>query len=228
MSPNSKLEFRCVLTLNHRFLSSEGRSYAFDHRASGYGRGEGVACIVIKPLDKALRDGDYIHSVIRQTAVNSDGRTDGITQPSAVAHERLLRYAYNEVNLDPFETDYVECHGTGTQAGDPLELQAVGKVFGGTRTERNPVYIGSVKTNVGHLEAASGLAGVIKASMSMQKGVLPPNINFEKVNDKIPLEKYHLKVSVLCVYSTCEKLISRRFHFSKLLGLHQMGLAVLR
>jgi acyl transferase domain-containing protein len=179
-----------------RFLSSEGKSYAFDHRAAGYGRGEGAACIVIKPLEKAQRDGDYIHSVIRQTAVNSDGKTDGITQPSAVAHERLVRYAYNEVNLDPCETDYVEAHGTGTQAGDPLELKAVGAVFGSTRTERNPVYVGSVKTNVGHLEAASGLAGVIKASLALRKGIIPPNINFERVNEKIPLQKYNLKASL--------------------------------
>lgn len=126
--------------------------------------------------------------------MNSDGKTDGITQPSAIAHERLIRYAYNKANLDPYDTDYVEAHGTGTQAGDPLELKAVGSVFGRTRTESNPVYVGSVKTNVGHLEAASGLAGVIKTSLAMQKGVIPPNINFEKVNDKIPLEKYHLKV----------------------------------
>ena len=182
--------------MSFRFLSSDGRSYAFDHRAAGYGRGEGAACIVIKPLENALRDGDHIHSVIRQTAVNSDGKTDGITQPSGVAHERLIRYAYNEVNLDPFETDYVEAHGTGTQAGDPLELKAVGAVFGSTRTERNPVYVGSVKTNIGHLEAASGLAGVIKASLALQKGVIPPNINFERVSDKIPLQRYNLKASL--------------------------------
>lgn len=182
--------------MRFRFLSSEGRSYAFDHRASGYGRGEGAACIVIKSLEKALRDGDHIHSVIRQTAVNSDGKTDGITQPSGEAHERLIRDAYNEVNLDPFETDYVEAHGTGTQAGDPLELKAVGAVFGSTRTERNPVYVGSVKTNVGHLEAASGLAGVIKASLALQKGIIPPNINFEKVSEKIPLQRYNLKASL--------------------------------
>ena len=181
--------------MRFRFLSSEGRSYAFDHRASGYGRGEGVACIVIKPLDKALRDGDHIHSIIRQTAVNSDGNTDGITQPNGEAHERLIRYAYNEANLDPYETDYVEAHGTGTQAGDSLELKAVGAVFGSTRTHRNPVYVGSVKTNVGHLEAASGLAGVIRASLALQKGIIPPHINFERVSEKIPLQKYNLKAS---------------------------------
>lgn len=182
--------------MRFRFLSSEGRSYAFDHRASGYGRGEGAACIVIKPLEKALRDGDYIHSVIRQTAVNSDGKTDGITQPSGEAHERLIRYAYNQVNLDPFETDYVEAHGTGTQVGDPLELKAISAVFGSTRTERNPVYVGTVKTNVGHLEAASGLAGMIKASLALQKGIIPPNINFERVSEKISLQTYNLKASL--------------------------------
>lgn len=189
------------LIVNARFLSSEGRSYAFDHRASGYGRGEGAACIVIKSLEKALEDGDHIHSVIRQTAVNSDGKTDGITHPSAVAHERLIRDAYNEVDLDPLETDYVETHGTGTQAGDPLELKAVGAVFGSTRTERNPAYVGSVKTNIGHLEAASGLAGLIKASLALQKGIIPPNINFERINEKIPLQKHNLKACFLLLLS---------------------------
>ncbi|KAL4966473.1 polyketide synthase [Aspergillus stella-maris] len=179
---------------NMGFLSPDGRSYAFDHRAAGYGRGEGAACIMIKPLDAAIRDGDHIHSIIRQTAVNSDGKTDGITQPSAIAHEKLIRYAYETAGLNPLETDYIEAHGTGTQAGDPLELQAVGSVFGSTRNSTTPVYVGSVKTNVGHLEAASGLAGVIKASMALKTGIIPPNINFEKVNDKIPLEKYHLKI----------------------------------
>ncbi|KAF8849554.1 type I polyketide synthase [Acephala macrosclerotiorum] len=182
-----------ITLANMGFLSSEGKSYAFDHRASGYGRGEGVACIVIKPLDKALRDGDYIHSVIRQRQL-----TQMEEQMESHSQVRWLMNTYFDAHtmrpIYPFETDYVECHGIGTQAGDPLELQAVGKVFGGTRTERNPVYIGSVKTNVGHLEAASGLAGVIKASMAMQRGIIPPNINFEKVNDKIPLDKYHLKV----------------------------------
>ncbi|KAL4954547.1 polyketide synthase [Aspergillus filifer] len=179
---------------NMGFLSPDGKSYAFDHRAAGYGRGEGAACIMIKPLDAAIRDGDHIYSIIRQTAVNSDGKTDGITQPSAIAHESLIQYAYKTAGLDPFETDYIEAHGTGTQAGDPLELQAVGSVFGSTRDSTSPVYVGSVKTNVGHLEAASGLAGVIKASMALETGTIPPNINFEKVNEKIPLEKYHLKI----------------------------------
>ncbi|KAL2850218.1 hypothetical protein BJY01DRAFT_261657 [Aspergillus pseudoustus] len=179
---------------NMGFLSPEGKSYAFDHRASGYGRGEGAACIVIKPLDAALRDGDHVFSIIRQTAVNSDGKTDGITQPSAVAHERLIRAAYADAKLDPAQTDYVEAHGTGTQAGDPLELRAVGAVFGKTRSEDSPVFVGSVKTNVGHLEAASGLAGVIKASFALRTGIIPPNINFEKVNAKIPLDEYNIRV----------------------------------
>ncbi|RDW73588.1 reducing type I polyketide synthase [Coleophoma crateriformis] len=184
-----------LITLsNMGFLSSEGRSFAFDHRANGYGRGEGAACIVIKPLNKAISDGDYIHSIIRQTAVNSDGKTDGITQPSAVAHENLIRRAYHEAKLDPLDTDYVEAHGTGTQAGDPLELKTVASIFGSTRKNSNPIYVGSVKTNVGHLEAASGLAGIIKASLAMQKGIIPPNINFEKLNEKIVLDKYYFKI----------------------------------
>ena len=149
---------------------------------------------MIKPLKDALRDGDPIRAVIRETAVNSDGLTKGVTMPSQVAHEALIRSAYSSAGLDPLETGYVEAHGTGTKTGDPLETGAIGSVFGTNRPAGKPLYVGSVKTNVGHLEAASGLAGVIKAALAVEKGIIPPNINFESQNEKLALEQWNLKV----------------------------------
>ncbi len=152
---------------------------------------------MIKPLKDALRDGDPIRAVIRETAVNSDGLTKGVTMPSQAAHEALIRSAYNSAGLDPIETGYVEAHGTGTKTGDPLETGAISAVLGKNRPVGKPLYVGSVKTNVGHLEAASGLAGVIKAALAVEKGIIPPNMNFEKENEKLTLEKWNLKVATL-------------------------------
>ncbi|KAL3427635.1 hypothetical protein PVAG01_01144 [Phlyctema vagabunda] len=177
------------------FVSPDGRSYAFDHRASGYGRGEGVASIVLKPLEDALRDGDPIRAVIRHTCLNQDGKTAGITLPSQEAQESLFRSAYEAAGLDPSETSYVEAHGTGTQAGDPLEAGAISAVFARGRARNNPVYIGSVKTNIGHLEAGSGLAGILKATLVLEKGAIPPSINFEKANPKIPMKEWNIKTA---------------------------------
>ncbi|KAH8811665.1 putative polyketide synthase [Xylogone sp. PMI_703] len=176
------------------FVSPDGRSYAFDHRASGYGRGEGVGCVILKPLEDALRDGDPIRTVIRHTALNQDGKTVGITMPSQTAQEALFRSSYEAIGLDPAETPYVECHGTGTQAGDPLEAGAVASIFGKNRSISNPVFVGSVKTNIGHLEAGSGLAGIVKAAMILEKGMIPPSANFEEPNSKIPLKEWKIKV----------------------------------
>ena len=115
--------------------------------------------------------------------------------PSQVAHEALIRSAYRNAGLDPLETGYVEAHGTGTKTGDPLETGAISSVFGKNRPAGKPLYVGSVKTNVGHLEAASGLAGIIKAALAVEKGIIPPNINFERENEKLTLEEWNMKVS---------------------------------
>ncbi|KAI9741637.1 MAG: polyketide synthase [Cirrosporium novae-zelandiae] len=179
---------------NLGFLSPDGKSFAFDHRACGYGRGEGVATLVIKPLKDALRDGDPIRAVIRETLLNQDGKTAGITLPSSEAHQALIRAAYKNVGLDPLETAYFEAHGTGTKVGDPREAEAIGTVFGEKRSIDNPICIGSVKANVGHLEAASGLAGIIKSTMAIEKALIPPLAEFEKINPKISLEKWKLKI----------------------------------
>ncbi|KAH8588918.1 putative polyketide synthase [Bisporella sp. PMI_857] len=177
---------------HHGFLSAEGKCFSFDHRANGYARGEGVASIVVKRLSSALRDGDTIRAVIRNTGVNQDGRTAGITLPSAVAQERLIRQVYRDARLDPRDTAFVEAHGTGTAAGDPVEAAAIAKVFGAAR--KQPVYIGALKSNIGHLEGGSGVAAVIKAIFVLENGIIPPNQNFEKINPRIPLAKWNLKI----------------------------------
>jgi len=164
LTPSTSFLFTDISS--NRFLSPDGRSYAFDDRANGYGRGEGVGSIIIKPLADAMRDGDPIRAVIRQTCLNQDGKTPGITMPSREAQEVLIRSAYQAVGLDPAQTPYVECHGTGTQAGDPLEAGAISSAMCSSAHRIDPVYIGSVKTNIGHLEAGSGIAGVIKAVMT--------------------------------------------------------------
>lgn len=131
------------------FLSPDGRCYSFDQRANGYGRGEGAGCVILKPLDDALKQGDVIRAVIRNTGINSDGRTPGVTFPSAKAQESLARRVYAQAGLDPLDTTYIESHGTGTQAGDPVEASALFATFGGERSD--PLQVGSVKSNVGHL-----------------------------------------------------------------------------
>ncbi|KAK4498331.1 hypothetical protein PRZ48_010989 [Zasmidium cellare] len=176
-------------------LNPDGRTYAFDHRAqSGFARGEGTGCLVLKPLDRALKDRDKVWSVLVSSGTNQDGKTAGICMPSAGAQEELIRDVYSRAGISPADTGFVEAHGTGTKVGDPLEVSAISRIFGEDRTERFPLYIGSVKTNIGHLENASGVASVIKASLMLEKGFILPNVNFEKANEATFLEQRHLKV----------------------------------
>ena len=176
---------------HHGFLSADAKCFSFDHRANGYSRGEGVASIIVKRLSSALRDGDTVRAVIRNTGVNQDGRTPGITNPSAVAQEALIRHVYREAGLNPKDTAFVEAHGTGTAAGDPVEASAIAKVFGSSQEEA--VYIGALKSNVGHLEGGSGVAAVIKAIYILENAMIPPNQNFEKINPRIPVGKWNIK-----------------------------------
>ncbi|OCL05917.1 reducing type I polyketide synthase [Glonium stellatum] len=183
-----------ILMSSLNFLSPDGKSYAFDSRAAGYGRGEGVGTVILKPLRDALRDGDPVRAVIRQSALNQDGKTQTITSPSQKAQEELIRACYRAAGLRPSDTAYVEAHGTGTQAGDPVEAGAIGAVFGEGRSSEKPLFMGSVKTNVGHMETASGFASIIKVALALEKGFIPPSINFENPNEKIPLKKWKLKI----------------------------------
>ncbi|KAF8439511.1 hypothetical protein BGX38DRAFT_875482 [Terfezia claveryi] len=177
-----------------KFHSPDGKCYSYDSRASGYARGEGVATLIIKPLFSALNDGDPIRAIIRGTGVNSDGRTAGITMPSQIAQECLIRQTYKRAGLDPLETIFVEGHGTGTPAGDPIEAGALAAVFGKGRQGDRRLWLGSVKTNLGHLEGASGLAGIVKAVLMVEKGEIVPNMNFVKANPRIKMEEWKLRV----------------------------------
>ncbi|KAL5095526.1 hypothetical protein Trisim1_000297 [Trichoderma cf. simile WF8] len=192
-------QFKAIGSLG--MLSPDGKSYAFDKRANGYGRGEGVATILIKRLSDALAANDPIRAVIRETALNQDGKTETITTPSGAAQETLMRECYRRAGLDPRGTQYFEAHGTGTQAGDPIEARAMAGVFcgvgedgNGGRDEAHYLRIGSVKTNVGHTEAASGLAAVIKGVLCLERGLIPPSVNYETPNPKLKLDEWRLKV----------------------------------
>ncbi|KAL8828179.1 MAG: hypothetical protein Q9191_002743, partial [Dirinaria sp. TL-2023a] len=175
-----------------RLFGEQGRSYTFDSRGTGYGRGEGIVSFLIKPLDAAIQNSDNIRAVIRNTGINQDGKTHGITFPSCEAQASLMECTYRAVGLDPAATDYVEAHGTGTAAGDPVEAEAISRIFTNGRDE--PLFVGSIKTNVGHLEAASGLTGMVKVIYALENGIIPPNINFEAPNPAIPLATWKLKV----------------------------------
>ncbi|KGO37540.1 Acyl transferase/acyl hydrolase/lysophospholipase [Penicillium expansum] len=184
---------------NLHFLSPDSICYSYDDRANGYARGEAVTALILKPLEDAIRDNDSIRAVVRSSACNQDGRTFGITQPSPDAQQELIRTAYRDAGLEFDQTDYFEAHGTGTQAGDPIESSAIGATFGQSRPldkngKKIPLYVGSVKTNIGHTEGASGLAGLIKAVIALERGVIPPNIRFESPNPKIDLKGWNLEV----------------------------------
>ncbi|KAI9892063.1 MAG: Type I Iterative PKS [Vezdaea aestivalis] len=176
------------------FLSPDGRCFSFDHRANGYARGEGVGTLIVKRLSDALRDGDTIRAVVRATGSNQDGKSPGITQPLQKSQMTLIRetYAAGGLNLD--DTRYFEAHGTGTQAGDPIEAAAISGVFNEHRSKEDPLYFGSVKSNIGHLEGAAGMAGLFKAILTLERGVILPNIGFEKINPRIPLAKWNMKI----------------------------------
>lgn len=150
--------------------------------------------VLLKPLDAAIRDKDPIRAIIANTGVNQDGRTKGITLPNELAQEELIKRVYQDAHLNPEECGFAEMHGTGTKAGDPIEAGAVHRALGGGRTPRNPLYIGSVKSNVGHLEGASGIVSVIKAAMMLDNGLLLPNADFKKPNPNIPLNEWNMKV----------------------------------
>ncbi|KAL8869580.1 MAG: hypothetical protein Q9174_004171, partial [Haloplaca sp. 1 TL-2023] len=173
-------------------LSKDGSCNTFSTAANGYARGEAITAVFIKRLDDALRDGNPIRAVIRGTATNHGGKTPGMTVPSADAQEALIRRAYQEAAITGFsDTAFVECHGTGTPIGDPIEAKAVERVFG-----KQGVYIGSVKPNLGHTEGASGLLSIIKTALALEKRIIPPNIKSEPLNPAIPFKSAKLTVPV--------------------------------
>ncbi|MFE0678658.1 type I polyketide synthase [Streptomyces sp. NPDC058867] len=175
-------------------LSPDGRCYTFDARANGYVRGEGGGAVLLKPLARALADGDSVYCVIRGGAVNNDGATDGLTVPSTAAQSEVLRLAYDRAGVDPADVHYVELHGTGTALGDPIEASALGAVLGTAPGRRLPLTVGSAKTNVGHLEGAAGMVGLLKTALSLHRRQIPASLHYETPNPRIPLDELNLRV----------------------------------
>jgi acyl transferase domain-containing protein len=176
------------------FLSPDGRCKTFDSRANGYVRGEGAGVVVLKPLSQAKADGNRIYAVIRGSAVNQDGRSNGLTAPNPQAQSALLQKAYQDAGVSPSQIQYIEAHGTGTKLGDPMEMKALGKVLAKGRDKDNYCAVGSVKTNIGHLETAAGIAGLIKVALSLKHQLIPPSLHFQEANPYIPFHKLPLRV----------------------------------
>lgn len=176
------------------FLAKDGRSKSFDARADGYGRGEGSGVVVLKRLSDAIKDGDNVYAVIRGTGVNQDGHTNGITVPNPESQAALIRNVCTRYNLDPQQVQYIEAHGTGTPVGDPLEAKALGSVIGLGRKPDERCLVGSIKANIGHTEAAAGVAGLIKASLCLSHRLVPPQANLEMPNPDIPFESLGLRL----------------------------------
>ena len=185
-----------------KMLSPDGRSRMWDVGANGYARGEGIAAIVLKTLSAALEDGDHIECLIRETGINQDGRTKGITMPSSTAQANLIRDTYSKAGLDPRNQadrcQFFEAHGTGTPAGDPIEAEAISTAFFDAppssgregdaysqKEARNSLFVGSIKTVIGHTEGTAGLAAVLKASLALQNSVIPPNMLFDQLNPSV-------------------------------------------
>ncbi|MDT5014795.1 MAG: hypothetical protein QOD39_955, partial [Mycobacterium sp.] len=177
-----------------RMLSPDGRCKTFDAAADGYVRGEGCGIVVVKRLADAVRAGDRIRAVIRGSAVNQDGASGGLTVPNGIAQQRVIADALARAGLAPGDVDYLEAHGTGTSLGDPIEVQAAGAALGAGRDAARPLLIGSVKTNIGHLEAAAGIAGLIKVVLSLEHEELPKVLHFKTPSPHIPWDRLPVRV----------------------------------
>ena len=176
-------------------LSPNGRCKTFDAAADGYVRGEGCGIVVLKRLDEAITDGDRIWAVIRGSAVNQDGTGPGLTVPEGPAQQRAIEAALARAGIGPTEVDYLEAHGTGTPVGDPTEFEAAGTVYGKGRDADHPLLIGSVKTNIGHLESAAGVAGLIKAVLALKRGIIPQHLHFETPSPDLDWDRLPVRVT---------------------------------
>ncbi|RAM48138.1 MAG: beta-ketoacyl synthase [Hapalosiphonaceae cyanobacterium JJU2] len=179
-------------------LATDGRCKAFDAAADGYVRGEGCGIVVLKRLSDALSNRDNILAVIKGSAVNQDGRSNGLTAPNGLAQKKVIRQALEKAGVAPAELSYIEAHGTGTILGDPIELNSLREVLMQDRLPNQPCWIGSVKTNIGHLEAAAGIAGLIKVVLSLQHKEITPHLHFKKLNPHILLEGTTLSIPTKC------------------------------
>lgn len=183
---------KTIATSKATMLSPDGRCKSFDARANGYARSEGCGMILLKPLSAALADGDAIYAVIRGSATNQDGRSNGLTVPNGQAQEAALNAALRQADRQPNTIQYIEAHGTGTYVGDPIETTALGNVIGKRRA--TPCFIGSVKSNIGHLEGAAGVTGLMKTALALKHGQIPANLHFETPNPQIQFDLLNLQV----------------------------------
>ncbi len=183
-----------TITFSHaRLMAPDGRCKTFDAGADGYSRGEGCGFVALKRLSDAERDGDRIYAVIRGSAVNQDGRSNGLTAPNGLAQQQVIRDALRDAHAEPQDINYIEAHGTGTILGDPIEVKSIAAVMK-DRPKDDPCYIGSVKTNIGHLESAAGIAGIIKTALSLYHEQIPPHLHFKQINPHIPIEQLPLAI----------------------------------
>jgi acyl-CoA synthetase (AMP-forming)/AMP-acid ligase II/3-oxoacyl-(acyl-carrier-protein) synthase/acyl carrier protein len=196
-------------------LSPDGVCRAFDEKANGYVRGEGVGVVLLKRLSDALRDGDRIEAVVRGAAVNQDGRSNGLTAPNGPAQQAVIRAALRAAGAEPREIGLVEAHGTGTPLGDPIEMNALMEVLGEGRAPEDVCWIGSVKTNVGHLEAAAGIASVIKAALSLKHREIVPHLHFRNINSQIDIKDKPFRIA--------ERALSWEASGSRLVGVSSFG-----
>ncbi|MEV5953338.1 SDR family NAD(P)-dependent oxidoreductase [Streptomyces sp. NPDC051987] len=175
-------------------MAADGRCKPFDHRADGYVRSEGVGVVVLKPLSAAVADRDRVYAVIQGSAVNQDGRTNGLTAPNGPSQEAVLRAAYRAAGVPTSDVGYVEAHGTGTAVGDPIEVAALAGVLGTGRPAARPLRIGSVKSNLGHLEAAAGVTGLIKTALALHHRRIPPTLHYRQANPLLGLDRVPVTV----------------------------------
>ena len=189
----------------YQMMAPDGRSKTFDADANGFVRGEGCGAVVLKRLADALKDGDQIHVVIRGSAINQDGASSGLTAPNGSSQKAVIREALRKAGIQPGQIRYVEAHGTGTALGDPIEMRALGECYGLDRPQGEPLIVGSAKPNIGHLEAASGIAGLIKTILVLKHGQIPQNIYFNTPNPNIPWERFALKVPTTTMPFPAEK-----------------------
>ncbi|AOX01784.1 beta-ketoacyl synthase [Moorena producens PAL-8-15-08-1] len=177
-----------------QMMAADGRCKTFDASADGYVRGEGCGVVVLKRLSDALRDGDNIQAIVRGSAVNQDGLTNGLTAPNGPSQQAVIRQALEKAGVKPAQISYIEAHGTGTSLGDPIEVKSLKAVLMEDREPDQPCWIGSVKTNIGHLEPAAGIAGLIKVVLSLQHGEIPPHLHFNQLNPYIKIKNTPIKI----------------------------------
>src|ERR1700727_2155573 len=192
---NALLSPATMITFSHaHMLAPDGKCKTFDAAADGYVRGEGCGVVVVKRLEDAIREGDRIRAVIRGSAINQDGASGGLTVPNGIAQQRVIGDALKRAGVSAADVDYLEAHGTGTSLGDPIEIQAAGAAYGGGRDANRPLLMGSVKTNIGHTESASGAAGLVKDVLSLQHRELPQSLHFDNPSPHIPWGTLPVKV----------------------------------